>query len=180
MLLTSVSVVFLLLAAGFCALAALAFARALQRYQRSRYAAASWFDATRWPVFLVPALSGGILAALLLLVDLPGPVCLALAGFVAAGLLLLSGALALRSRVTVSTGGVATWDRAVQWNAVDDYAETGRGLALFYNDGAQRCRFDVAVPRRCRTRVTQITSACLDARFEYAARFYAGHQALEG
>jgi len=63
---------------------------------------------------------------------------------------------------------------------VDDYAETKAGLTFFYREGAHRRRLDVPVPPRHRARVAQITSACLDARFEYAARVYAGHQALEG
>ncbi len=180
MLSSLASAVLLLLAGAFCLLAGVGFARTYARHRRSRYNAASWFDAARWRVFLLPVAAGGVVGLLLRAVDLPAPVVMALGALVGLGLVLMLYGLALRCRVRVSPTGVTTWDQLVRWNSVDDYADTATGLALFYHDGQARRRLDVPVPRAFRLRVAQITSACLDARFEYAARLYAGHQALEG
>lgn len=176
----SVSVALLTLACAFCLLAAFAFGRALSA-RRVRYGAVSWFDARRWAVLVLPGACSVLVAGLLVEAALPAAARAGLAVLVGGGLLMLAAALVLRSRITVGTEGVTTPEQFVRWNAVDDYLEVCTGLVLFHrNAGGRRCRLELRVPARHRARIGQITSACLDARFEYAARIYAGRQAQEG
>ncbi|HYE59123.1 MAG TPA: hypothetical protein VD948_11485 [Rhodothermales bacterium] len=177
----SASAVLLLLAGAFCLLATAALWRALEGARQLRYGAVAWFDAHRWPLLAWPALIGLGLGVLLSQAALPLSVRLGIAALVGMGLVLLMASFVLQTRIVVSTEGVRTSHTRIRWTEVDDYVDTAGGLTLFHrNARGGRTRLTVPVPRRHRARVSQITSACLDARFEYAARVYAGRQAQEG
>jgi hypothetical protein len=181
MLSVSASALLLPLAGAFCLLAALALWRTVKGARRLRYGAVTWFDARRWPLLAWPALTGAGIGWLLTQAALPTPVQLALAALIGIGLVLLAATFYFQAHIVVNTEGVRAPARYLGWTAVDDYVETRAGLALFYRDGhGRRCRLTLPVPARHRGRVAQITSACLDARFDYAARVYAGRLAQEG
>lgn len=181
MLSVSASALLLPLAGAFCLLAAVALWRTLEGARRQRYGAIMWFDGRRWPLLVWPVLVGTGVGWLLVQAALPSPVRIALAALIGLGLVLLGMTFYLQAHVVVNTEGIRTPSRRLRWTAVDDYVETAAGLTLFSCDAqGRRSRLTLPVPARHRARVAQITGACLDARFEYAARVYAGRLAQEG
>ena len=148
----------------------------------------AWCEPKGWATLALPVLvafAGGVALALS---PLDAAQLHGLAALLGLAVAFLAFGLVLAHTVVIRADGVAFGlARGVPflpWRHVEDYFES-RGeaprLTLFHRTATgDRARVDLHVPRRLRHRLSHVLSACIDARFEYAARVRYAGKALEG